>query len=94
MSPSVSKSWQIPPARLTMLYISELVCPKMRPRTGLTWYLTKIGANVGGTPTNWGLKVIEVVSPGQNLVEQVHQVIVSTQVPKLIWNITVNLSFS
>ena len=49
------------------IYISELVCARNKPSTGLSWHKTKIGANVGGTPTNRGWKIIEVAPPGQNL---------------------------
>ena len=74
--------------------ISELVCTRKRARTGLSRYETRIGANIGATPINQGFQVFKVVPPGQNLCKQVHQVLVFTEIPKLLWKITIHCALS
>ena len=40
---------------VALLYDSELLCPRFHPKTGLSCQWTRIGSNIGGTPTNSSL---------------------------------------
>ena len=78
------------------IYISMLFSPiGLTPRLAYSVRTDRIGYNVGVSPTNRAsLQLVQLLSPGQNLLEELDKAVIVRQVSEFVCEIAINLTLT